>query len=83
MENHSPSIAEGISGLLKMVGTVLIALAIPLSAGVGVLQMKRHSGEQALVLCFTIMLAMSAVGFVLILASGKIMRRNERIGGDS
>ena len=83
MENHSPSIAEGISGLLKLAGTMLIAFAIPLGAAVAVLQMKRHSGEQALVLCFSIMLAMSALGFVLILASGKIIKRNEQIRGDS
>ena len=73
MENHSPSILEALPGLLKMAGMVLIALAIPLGAGVAVQEIKRHSGERAIVLCFSIVLAMSAVGFILILASGKIM----------
>ena len=83
VENRSPGILEAIPGLLKMSGTVLIALAVPLGAGVAVQEIKRHSGERAIVLCFSIVLAMSALGFVLILASGKIMKRSERIRGDS
>ena len=83
MENHSPSILEALPGLLKMAVMVLIALAIPLGAGVAVQYIKRHSGERAIVLCFSIVLAMSAVGFILILASGKIMKRHDRMRGDS
>ena len=83
MENHLPSILEGIPGLLKMAGTMLIALAIPVGAGVSVREIKRHSGEWAIVLCFSIILAMSALGFILILASGKITKINERTRGDS
>ncbi|MBW8884015.1 MAG: hypothetical protein JF612_04395 [Planctomycetia bacterium] len=78
MENDSPSLQEGLSGLLKMAGLTLIALAIPLGAGVAVREIKRHSGGLAIVLCFSIVLGMSALGFVLILASGKIMKRYER-----
>jgi len=81
--NPSPSILEEIPGLLKMAGTVLIASAIPLGAGVAVREIKRHSGDWALVLCFSIILAMSTFGFILILASGKIAKRNERMRGDS
>ena len=80
---HSPSILEGFPGLLKMAGTTLIALAIPLGAGVALREIKRHSGEWALVLCFSIILAISAVGFILILASGKITKLNEQMRGDS
>jgi hypothetical protein len=83
VENDSPTILEGLPGLLKMAGTVLIALAIPLGAGVAVQEIKRHGGERAIVVCFSIVLAMSALGFILILASGKIMKRNERMRGDS
>jgi len=74
VENHPPTIAEGISGLLKMAGTVLIALAIPLGVGVAVLGFKRHGGIESFVLCFSVMLAMSVLGFVLILASGRIVK---------
>jgi len=83
VENHSPSIVEGIPGLLKMAGTILIALAIPVGAGIAVREIKRHSGDWAIVLCFSIVLAMSGLGFILILASGKIMKLNERTRGDS
>jgi len=74
VEKRSPSIAEGVSGLLKMAGTVLIYSAIPLGAGIAALGIKRHGGVQAIVLCFSIVLAMSALGFVLILASGRIVK---------
>jgi len=83
VENDSPSIQEGISGLLKMAGLTLIGLAIPLGAGVAVREIKRHSGGWAIVVCFSIVLAMSALGFLLILASGKIMKRYGRSHDDS
>jgi hypothetical protein len=83
VENHSPSFQEGIPGLLKMAGMMLIALAIPLGAGVAVREIKQHSGERAIVLCFSIIVAMSSLGFVLILASGKIMKRYERMRDNS
>ena len=83
MENHSPGILEEITGLLKMAGTMLIASAIPLGAGVAVREIKQHSGERAIVLCFSIIAAMSGLGFLLILASGKIMKRYGRTRGDS
>ena len=82
MENHSPSILEEIPGLLKMAGTILIASAIPVGAGVAALEIK-HGGGLAIVLCFSIISAMSALGFFLILVSGYITKRNERMRGDS
>jgi len=66
-----------------MAGMTLIAFAIPLGAGVAVRGIRRHGGEWAIVLCFSIILAMSALGFVLILASGKITKINERMREDS
>ena len=83
MENDSPNIQEGISGLLKMAGIMLIALAIPLGAGVALREIKQHSGGRAIVLCFSIVGAMATLGFMLILASGKIMKRSRRTRGDS
>jgi len=82
VENHSPSIPEGIPGLLKMAGTVLIASAIPLGAGVAVREIK-HGGLWAVVLCFSIIAAMSALGFFLIVASGLVTKRMGRMRGDS
>ena len=82
VENHSSSTLEGIPGLLKMAGTILIASAIPLGAGVAVQEIK-HGGLRAIVLCFSVASAMSAVGFFLIVASGLITKRIERMGGDS
>jgi hypothetical protein len=61
-----------------MAGMTLIGLAIPLGAGVAVREIKQHSGERAIVLCFSIIAAMASLGFVLILSSGKIMKRYER-----
>ena len=80
MENRSPSIKEEIPGLMKMAGLTLVASAIPLGAGVAVRHIKRHNAERAIVLCFSIIVAMSVLGFILILASGKIikMRRNSQ-----
>jgi hypothetical protein len=82
VENYSASILEGLPGLLKMAGTTLIALAIPLGAVVAVREIKQHGGEWGIVLCFSIVLSMSAVGFILILASGKIMKLNEGMRED-
>ena len=83
MENDSPNIQEGISGLLKMAGITLIALAIPLGAGVALREIKQHSGGRAIVLCFSIIVAMSALGFILIWAGGKFAKRNRRKRGNS
>jgi hypothetical protein len=83
VENEPTSILEGIPGLLKTAGTTLIALAIPIGAGVAVRQIKRHTGGWGLLLCFAIVLAMSALGFVLILASGTMANRRDRRRGES
>ena len=83
VENHSPSDEEHVSGLIKMAGMTLIALAIPLGAGVALREIKQHSGGRAIVLCFSIVGAMATLGFMLILASGKIMKRYRRTRGDS
>ena len=80
--NDSSSIQEQVSGLMKMAGMTLIGSALPLGAGVAVLAIKRHSGERAIVICFSIIAAMSALGFVLIWAS-KIAERFRRTGGNS
>ena len=82
MENHLPRILQEIPGLLKMAGTLLIAAAIPLGAGFAVREIK-HGGLWAVVLCFSIISALSAIGFFLILTSGYITKRNERMRGDS
>jgi hypothetical protein len=82
VEHHSPSILEEIPGLLKMAGTLLIAAAIPLGAGVAVREIK-HGGLWAIVLCFTVISAMSAFGFLLILAGGLITKHNEQMRGGS
>jgi len=81
--NRTASIPEELPGPLKTIGTTLIALSIPLGAGVAVGEIKRHGGLSAIVLCFSIVLALSALGFILILASGKITKLNERMRGDS
>jgi hypothetical protein len=80
--NDSSSIQEQVSGLIKLAGMALIGSAIPVGVGVAVLAMKRQSGERAIVLCFAITAAMSALGFVLIWAS-KIAERYRRTGGNS
>ena len=82
MENHSPSTLEDTSGLLKMAGTILIASALPLGAGVAVREIK-HGGLWAVVLCFSVIGAVSSLGFFLIVASGLIIKRSERMRGDS
>jgi len=82
VEHHSPSILEEIPGLLKMAGTILIASAIPLGAGVAVREIQ-HGGLWAIVLCFSVISALSALGFFLIVASGLITKRIERMRGDS
>ena len=83
MEEHPPNIQEGIPGLLKMAGIVLIALAIPLGAGVAVRGIKRHGGERAIILCFSIIVTMAAIGFILIWVGGKFAKRYERTRGNS
>ena len=82
MENPSPSVQEQISSLLKMGGMTLIALAIPVGAGVAVRGIKQLGGERAIILCFSIIVAASSVGFLLILASGKIMKHYVRRLGE-
>jgi hypothetical protein len=80
---NSPSIREGVLGLMKMAGMMLIALAIPLGARIAVQDMKRHSGERAIVLCFSIIVSMAAFGFILIWAGGKFSKHYERMRADS
>ena len=83
MENDSPSDQEQIPGLMKMAGMALIALAIPVGAGVAVRDIKRYGGEWAILLCFSIIVVMSALGFIIIWAGGKIAKRYGQAGGDS
>ncbi|HEX5105547.1 MAG TPA: hypothetical protein VFV87_17130 [Pirellulaceae bacterium] len=82
MNNDSTSALEGIPGLLKMAGTLAIASAIPLGAGVAVQEIK-HGGLWAIVVCFSVIAAMSALGFFLIVTSGLITKRIERMRSDS
>ena len=82
MENHSPSTTAEIPGLIKMAGMTLIALAIPVGAGVAVRDIKRYGGEWAILLCFSIIVALSALGFILIGAGGKIAKRYGQTDGD-
>jgi hypothetical protein len=83
VENHSPSDEEYVSGLIKMAGMTLIALAIPLGAGIAVRDIKRYGGERAILVCFSIIVAMSALGFILIWAGGKFAKRYGRTRGNS
>jgi hypothetical protein len=83
VENESANALEEIPGLLKMAGTTLIGLAIPLGAVVAVREIKLYGGLWAIVVCFSIVLAMSMLGFMLILVSGKIMKLNDRMSDDS
>jgi hypothetical protein len=83
VEDHSPSTADGISGLIKVAGMTLIALAIPVGAGVAVREIKRFGGEWAILLCFSIIVVMSALGFVLIGISNKIAKRYGQTGDGS
>ncbi len=68
---------------MKMAGMTLIALAIPVGAGIAVREIKRYGGEWAILLCFSIIVVMSALGFVLIWVGGKIAKRYEQTSGDS
>ncbi len=83
MENDSPSDKEQIPGLIKMAGMTLIALAIPLGAGVAVRDIKRYGGGWAILLCFSIIVVMSALGFILIWAGGKFAKLFGRTRGNS
>jgi len=65
-----------------MAGAILIASSIPMGAGFAVREIK-HGGLWAVVLCFSIISAMSALGLFLILTSGYITKRNDRMRGDS
>jgi hypothetical protein len=66
-----------------MAGMALIALAIPVGAGVAVRDIKRYGGEWAILLCFSIIVAMSALGFILIWVGGKIAKRYGTTDDDS
>ena len=73
---------EGIPGLIKMAGMTLIALAIPVGAGFAVRGIKRYGGERAILLCFSIIVIMSACGFIVIWAGGKIAKLFGRMNDD-
>jgi hypothetical protein len=80
VENHLPISREEITGLMKMAGMMLIALAIPVGAGVAVRDIKRYGGGWAILLCFSIIVTMSALGFILIWVGGKIAKRYGQTG---
>ena len=82
-EFDSPSDQDEFPGLLKLAGMTLIALAIPVGAGVAVRDIKRYGGERAILVCFSIIVAMAAVGFILIWVGGKIAKRYGRANGNS
>ena len=81
MDDELPK-KEEIPGLIKMAGMALIALAIPVGAGVAVRDIKRYGGERAILICFSIIVVMSACGFILIWAGGKIAKLFGRTDDD-
>jgi hypothetical protein len=66
-----------------MAGMTLIALAIPIGAGVAVRDIRRYGGEWAILLCFSIIVVMSALGFLLIGVSSKLAKFYRQTDGDS
>ena len=82
-EFDSSSDQGEMPGLMKMAGMGLIALAIPIGAGIAVRDIKRTGGKRAILICFSIIVVMAAVGFILIWVGGKIGKRYGRSGGNS